>query len=136
MDKCDGPFPVGDYRDMVRDLVACSDFSEFCLRLGLVPSGPDVDLLEHRRHHARVAAIQPIVPAMNDAAALAARVIHDIFHSVPSDENDEPDEDEDDDAEECDTSQVLAISQLAATATILHLVAQGKLAVTCTPRLS
>lgn len=105
------------YRDMVRDLVVCRDFNEWCNILGLTPSSPDVDDREHRESHLRLQAVQTIAPDVAQVSALAGNVVHNLFTAYC----------EDSERAREDFPLYMAIATQVAHACVVYLVDKGKL---------
>lgn len=61
---------------MLRDIVACRDYPAFCAALALVPPGPDVEALEHRQSHRRLARVEPIAERLAVLGSLAGDVMY------------------------------------------------------------
>ncbi|MFI9271842.1 hypothetical protein ACIGXM_14145 [Kitasatospora sp. NPDC052896] len=103
------------FRDMVRDVVACSDFPRFCNSLGLVPSSEEVDDREHRDSHKRIDRVQPILDEITATAVLAADTVHALFTGSCEDDD--------------EMDVYVAISRICVTGAIIRLIDQGKLQV-------
>lgn len=69
------------FRGMLRDVVRCSDYNEVCRMLGLVPSGPDVDYLEHYAKHERVHDFSYVGTTAIRYADVAAEVVYKLMHA-------------------------------------------------------
>ncbi|MGW1180114.1 hypothetical protein ACWD7Y_04260 [Streptomyces drozdowiczii] len=106
------------FRGMLRDIVACSDYDEVCLLLGLVPAGPDVDEIEHLQSHSRIAQFIPVARQALDHADVAANVLCRLTHLNA-------------DGEETTDERALAmflfVARAASTAVISHLLESGTL---------
>lgn len=63
------------FRGMLRDIVACSDYDDVCLLLGLVPAGPEVDEVEHLASHYRIERFMPVAAEALNHADVAANVL-------------------------------------------------------------
>jgi hypothetical protein len=116
---CDPPVAADELiaRNMLRDLVPCSEFDMYAESLGFVPASPDVAEIEHRQCHMRRANIEPIIPAIVESATCAGSVAHGMAEFI---EGTLPPE-----------SRVAHVSlcRLAALAVIAHLVDFGYLEV-------
>jgi hypothetical protein len=105
------------YRGMVRDLVACPQFPEWCHTLDLTPSSPDVDEREHLESHGRINAVGEIATDIAETAAIAGNVVHNLFMAGNNDGTE-------------DLGLYQAIASAAVHASVAHLVDIGKLKVT------
>lgn len=66
------------FRGMLRDIVACDDFSDACRMLGLIPSSPDVDEVEHLQSHQRLELFGDVA----DEALAHAEIAGDVLYRV------------------------------------------------------
>lgn len=103
------------YRSMVRNLVACAEFEQWCQTLNLVPASEEVDEWEHRQSHSRINAVQSIQTEMAEVAALAGLVAHGLFDGACED------------GSHSELYQHIAVA--AVQAAVIRLVDQGKLKV-------
>lgn len=62
-------------RNMLRDLLPCSDFDDVSRQLGFTPASDEVEYLEHVTCHRRREAIEPLMPLIAQLATGAAQVI-------------------------------------------------------------
>lgn len=62
-------------RNMLRDLVPCSDFADVSRQLGFIPASDDVEYVEHVTCHRRRDTIEPLLPLIAQLATGAAQVI-------------------------------------------------------------
>ncbi|MEU9050192.1 hypothetical protein AB0D37_07265 [Streptomyces sp. NPDC048384] len=105
------------FRGMLRDIVACSDFDEVCLLLGLVPAGPDVDKVEHLHSHDRIERFLPVAAEALWHADVAANVLCRLTHLRDGGQ----------DIDEHTKAMFLFVSRTASTAVIAHLLENGTL---------
>ncbi|MEU3979603.1 hypothetical protein AB0465_18070 [Streptomyces griseoviridis] len=105
------------FRGMLRDIVACRDFDEVCLMLGLVPAGPDVDEVEHIQSHQRIEQFMPVAYEALSHADVAANVLCRLTH-LSGDGRD---------IDERSMAMFNFVSRTACTAVISHLLENGTL---------
>jgi hypothetical protein len=105
-------------RQMLRDIVQCSDFTQILKSLGLVPPSPDVDEREHMASHARLDATYLVADDICSTADVAADVLLRLgAMGAPSG----PTTDE--------RAYIQAMARSACLATITHLVSTGVLVI-------
>ena len=105
------------FRQMLRDIVACSDFDEVCLLLGMVPAGPDVDEVEHLHSHTRIERFLAVAAETLSHADVAANVLYRLTHLSEAGQQ----------IDERSKAMFHFVTRTACTAVIAHLLEKGTL---------
>ncbi|NIY68025.1 hypothetical protein [Streptomyces malaysiensis] len=105
------------FRGMLRDIIACPDYTDVCQILGLVPAGPEVDEAEHQQSHVRIEEFLPVAEDALVHADVLAEVLFQLTHMGECDTEDSAD----------GRLMFRFVSRTAVSTVISHLLQKGAL---------